>query len=180
MLSRPQELPGLGFEVLDTDPFERDKNAAREGTHVRIVTGEFAEEFNRQREAYAVTVGGTGLVLMGNSPEKAMHTRAGEALLAHELTHVAQAQRGLHRRAHNAEMQFTEEHEVEAHAVEHDVEHGGGQGASRAAADSQKAAMDSEQAQKEMLEKIKARVIELMGDAARTDFMRNGPSPRRP
>src|SRR5689334_17659543 len=70
--------------------------------HVRIVTGEFAEEFNRQREAYAVTVGGTGLVLMGGSADKAMHTRAGEALLAHELTHVAQAQRGLHRRAHNA------------------------------------------------------------------------------
>jgi hypothetical protein len=148
--------------------------------HVRIVTGEFAEEFNRQREAYAVTVGGTGLVLMGGSADKAMHTRAGEALLAHELTHVAQAQRGLHRRAHNAEMQFTEEHEVEAHAVEHDVEHGGGQGASRASADASKAAMDSEQAQKEKLEKIKARVIELMGDAARSDYMRNGPSPRRP
>jgi len=148
--------------------------------HVRIVTGEFAEEFNRQREAFAVTVGGTGLVLMGGSPDKAAHTRAGEALLAHELTHVAQAQRGLHRRAQNAEMQFAEEHEVEAHAVEHDVEHGGGQGASNAAAAHAKAAMESEQAQKEKLEKIKLRVIELMGDAARSDFMRNGPSPRRP
>jgi hypothetical protein len=148
--------------------------------HVRIVTGEFAEEFNRQREAFAVTVGGTGLVLMGNSPEKAMGTRAGEALLAHELTHVAQAQRGLHRRAQNAEMQFTEEHEVEAHAVEHDVEHEGGQGASRAGAEAQKAAMDSEQAQKEKLQKIKTRVIELMADAVRSDFMWNGPSPRRP
>ena len=34
--------------------------------HVRVVTGEFAEEFNRQRDAYAVTVGGTGMILMGN------------------------------------------------------------------------------------------------------------------
>jgi hypothetical protein len=148
--------------------------------HVRIVTGEFAEEFNRQREAFAVTVGGTGLVLMGGSPDKAAGTRAGEALLAHELTHVAQAQRGLHRRAQNAEMQFAEEHEAEAHAVEHDVEHGGGQGASLAGAAQQKAALEAAQAEKEKMEKIKARVIELMGDAARSDFMRNGPSPRRP
>jgi hypothetical protein len=148
--------------------------------HVRIVTGEFAEEFNRQREAFAVTVGGTGLVLMGGSPDKAAGTRAGEALLAHELTHVAQAQRGLHRRAQNAEMQFAEEHEAEAHAVEHDVEHGGGQGASLAGAAQQKAALEAAQAEKEKMEKIKLRVIELMGDAARSDFMRNGPSPRRP
>ena len=46
--------------------------------HVRVVTGEFAEEFNRKREAYAVTVGGTGMILMGNSPEKAAGSRAGE------------------------------------------------------------------------------------------------------
>src|ERR1043165_5895163 len=70
--------------------------------HVRIVTGEFAQEFNRQREPFAVTVGAPRLVLMGCSPDKAAGTRAGEALLAHELTHVAQAQRGLHRRAQNA------------------------------------------------------------------------------
>jgi hypothetical protein len=148
--------------------------------HVRIVTGEFAEEFNRQREAFAVTVGGTGLVLMGGSPDKAAGTRAGEALLAHELTHVAQAQRGLHRRAQNADMQFAEEHEVEAHAVEHEVEHEGGVHASREGAERAKAAMEAEQAKKEKLEKIKQRVIELMGDAARNDFMRNGSSPRRP
>src|SRR5512144_1492435 len=147
--------------------------------HVRIVTGEFAEEFNRQREAYAVTVGGTGLVLMGGSADKAMGTRAGEALLAHELTHVAQAQRGLHRRAHNAEMQLTQEHEVEAHAVEHDVEHGGGQGASHAAAEQGKAARDAEQKQKEQLEQIKQRVLELMADSVRSDFVRNGPGSRR-
>ena len=148
--------------------------------HVRIVTGEFAEEFNRKREAYAVTVGGTGLVLMGGSADKAAGTRAGEALLAHELTHVAQAQRGLHRRAHNAEMQFTQEHEVEAHAVEHDVEHEGGQGAAHAAAEANKAARDSEEKKKEQLEKIKQRVMDLMADAVRSDFVRNGPGSRRP
>ena len=58
--------------------------------HVRIMTGNFAEEFTKQRSAYAVTVGGTGMILMGGSGDKGMHTRAGQALLAHELTHVAQ------------------------------------------------------------------------------------------
>ena len=61
--------------------------------HVRIYTGEFAEEFNRKRDAYAVTIGSTGMILMGGSPEKSMGSTAGQALLAHELTHVAQATR---------------------------------------------------------------------------------------
>src|SRR5215813_5159166 len=67
--------------------------------HVRLFTGEFAEEFNRQRGAYAVTIGSTGMILMGGSPEKSMGSASGQALLAHELTHVAQAERGLYRKA---------------------------------------------------------------------------------
>src|SRR5438045_2744793 len=56
------------------DPTTRAKYEKRFGVdlgHVRVITGEFAEEFTRKREAFAVTVGGTGMVLMGNSPEKA-------------------------------------------------------------------------------------------------------------
>lgn len=145
--------------------------------HVRVVTGEFAEEFNRQREAHAVTVGSTGMILMGNSVDKAAGTRSGEALLAHELTHVAQAQRGLHNRGKAAD--FTQADEIEAHAVEHEVENEGGQGASTEMANTALAAMASEQKQKEQIEKIKARVIEMMGEAARNQYMRNG-STRRP
>lgn len=148
--------------------------------HVRVVTGEFAEEFNRQRDAHAVTIGGTGLILMGNSTEKSMGSRAGEALLAHELTHVAQQQRGLMRRGTFED--FHHAHEVEAHEVEHEVEehgHSDGQGAATAAANQQKAAMAAEEAKKEAIEKIKARVLEMMGEAARSDYMRNGVS-RRP
>lgn len=147
--------------------------------HVRVVTGEFAEEFNRKRDAYAVTVGGTGLILMGNSPEKAMGSRAGEALLAHELTHVAQQQRGLMRRGTFED--FHQAHEIEAHAVEHEVEeHGHSDGGhAAAAAHKEKAAKAAEDAMKEAIEKIKARVLEMMGEAARTDYLRNGVS-RRP
>src|SRR4029079_1228151 len=83
--------------------------------HVRVFTGEFAEEFNRQRNAYAVTVGATGMILMGTSPDKSMGSASGQALLAHELTHVAQQAKGLHRKSTYADgMPFAEEHEYEA------------------------------------------------------------------
>lgn len=150
--------------------------------HVRIYTGEFAEEFNRQRNAYAVTVGATGMIMMGNSPEKSMGSAAGQALLAHELTHVAQQAKGLHRKATFEDaMPFAAEHETEADLVEQAVLHeelGGGVGPQ--ALDSHEAAMlgqarkEAQAKLKETTERIKARVLELVGDAARNQQMRNG------
>ena len=147
--------------------------------HVRIFTGEFAEEFNRQRGAYAVTVGGTGMILMGNSPEKT--GAAGQALLAHELTHVAQQQRGLggglHRKA-VIEMPFAEEHEQEADAVEHEAHRealGGVDHAELAAAHrGEDAAKSGGSKIAEQIEKIKARVLEMMAEGQRTQLLRNG------
>src|SRR5689334_17692343 len=72
--------------------------------HVRIFSGEFAEEFNKTRNADAVTIGGTGMILMGGSADRSMATPQGQALLAHELTHVAQAERGLHRAGRGTDM----------------------------------------------------------------------------
>src|SRR4051812_26511436 len=166
------------------DPTTRAKYEKRFGVdlgHVRVITGEFAEEFTRKREAYAVTVGGTGMILMGNSPEKAMHTAAGQGLLAHELTHVAQATRGLKNRGQfDNTLAFTQHDEAEAHAHEHAVEsESKGQGATSAQADANMKKMDAEKKMKERIEKIKAKVIELMGDAARNQEMRNGYA-RRP
>src|ERR1700759_686284 len=107
------------------DPLEhsvRAKYERRFGVdlgHVRIYTGEFAEEFNRQRNAYAVTVGATGMIMMGNSPDKSMGSASGQALLAHELTHVAQQAKGVHRKATFEDaMPFAAEHETEADLVE--------------------------------------------------------------
>ena len=156
-------------------------------SHVRIFSGEFAEEFNRQRNAYAVTVGGTGMVLMGGSPDKAMHSAAGQALLAHELTHVAQATkgaRGLHRKAYSDEMPFGEEHEAGAEKIEDEVMaeelgaamfHSDARGADLHGA-AKKAAEDG---MKRQIEQIKDRVIELAGEAARSQILRNGAPPRR-
>lgn len=151
--------------------------------HVRIFTGEFAEEFNKQRNAYAVTVGGTGAILMGNSPEKT--GAAGEALLAHELTHVAQQQRGLggglHRKA-IIEMPFAEEHEEEAEAVEH-AEHAAAMGAASHpdVAAAQKGAEGAAAGKnlEEQIEKIKQRVLDMMAEAARSQVWRNGGGVRR-
>jgi len=148
--------------------------------HVRIYSGEFAEEFNRQRNAYAVTVGSTGMILMGNSPDRSMATSSGQALLAHELTHVAQAQRGLHRKAtYSGSMPFGEEHdhiEHEAEQVE-SQELAGGQ--TTQAANAGKAKMMSEEQRKQDIEKIRERVLQMAADAARMQRWRNGSS-RRP
>jgi len=150
--------------------------------HVRIYTGEFAEEFNRQHSAYAVTVGSTGMILMGGSSDKSMGSAAGQALLAHELTHVAQAERGLHRKGYGGDMPFTSEHEAEAEAVEHSVAQSGGShdpGAdTAAAANAASAQIAAKEAMDKAIEQIKERVYELLADAARNQELRNG-NPRR-
>jgi hypothetical protein len=156
-------------------------------SHVRIYSGEFAEEFNRKRNAYAVTVGGTGMVLMGGAPDKAQHTAAGQALLAHELTHVAQATkgaRGLHRKAYNDEFTFGQEHEHDAHEVEDEVmaeELGAAALFSDASgADLHGAAKKAaEDGMRRQIQEISDRVIELAGESARAQIYRNGSAPRR-
>jgi Domain of unknown function (DUF4157) len=164
----------------------REKYEKRFGVdlgHVRVYTGEFAEEFNRRRSAYAVTIGSTGMILMGGSPEKSMGSASGQALLAHELTHVAQAQQGLHRKGFDGGMPFTEEHEAEAEAVEQSVEESGGShdhhASTNAGANAASAAVAAKEAMERTCEAIKARVMDMAADAARNDILRNGVQ-RRP
>jgi hypothetical protein len=157
--------------------------------HVRIYSGEFAEEFNRQRNAYAVTVGATGMIMMGNSPDKSMASAQGQALLAHELTHVAQQARGagggLHRKATFEDaMPFAAEHETEADLVENAVLHEEQGGQLPAHISGHDAAIHGEAKRqahaklKEATEKIKSRVLDLFGDVARNQDHRNGTSRR--
>jgi hypothetical protein len=148
--------------------------------HVRIYTGEFAEEFNRKRDAYALTIGGTGMILMGGSPERSMGSASGQALLAHELTHVAQAARGqgaaggISRKA-VGDMPFTEEHEHEAEAVEHAEASGDARAAANAGSAKLKAKDDLEQ----KIEEVRQRVLDMAADAARNQYTRTGVQ-RRP
>ena len=150
--------------------------------HVRIYTGTFAEEFNRSRNAEAVTIGGTGMILMGNSPERSMATAAGHGLLAHELTHVAQAERGMYRSAKgNEDMELaTEEHEAEAEAADSEEQSAqkGGQGGS-AHAEHAKVEGDGNKA-RQIEQQVTEQVIGMLGDMVRTLHERSGPRWRRP
>jgi hypothetical protein len=102
-----------------------------------------------------------------------MGSAAGQALLAHELTHVAQQSRhaggGLHGKS-TTDLPFTEEHEAEAEAVEAD-EQGSG---TRASADAGSEQMKAKEEHEQKLEKIRERVLEMMTDAARYQYARNG------
>jgi hypothetical protein len=135
--------------------------------HVRVYSGEFAEEISRHHNADALTIGGTGMILMGGAPDKSMVSTEGRALLAHELTHVAQAERGIHRQASFGESAplATEAHEEEAEQAA-DEERGGSGGSD--------APSDDEQADA-LLEKVRTRVLEMFAEDERADLMRNGP-----
>ncbi|MEO8846487.1 MAG: DUF4157 domain-containing protein [Kofleriaceae bacterium] len=184
MLGMVSKRAGRGDSLEHSVRAKYEKRFGVDLGHVRVYTGEFAEEFNRQRNAYAVTVGATGMIMMGNSPEKSMASAQGQALLAHELTHVAQqvkgAGGGLHRKARfDDAMPFAAEHEAEAELVEQAVlaeQLGGGPQAldSKDAAAHAEAQRVAQVSLKETIEKIKARVLDLFGDAARNQSHRNG------
>ena len=144
---------------------------------VRVYSGPFAQEFTKARNAEAVTIGGTGMVLMGGSPDKSMATRSGEALLAHELTHVAQDQRGLHYSTSFGSVAAlgTEEDEQEAEETEAEIlEYGT---SSAGSADDQGA---SQQLDEQRRDKIIQKVLEMYAEAHRIDWIRNGSERYRP
>lgn len=168
-------------EQLDASLRQRyEKRLGVDLGHVRIYTGEFAEEFNRSRGAEAVTIGGTGMILMGNVPERSMATSAGHALLAHELTHVAQAERGLHRAAHGNMELATEEHEAEAHEAEHEEMQAQGGHSSQNAHVAFKQVEGDDLKAKQLSQQVQEMVLQMLGDAMRTSYERSGPRGRRP
>lgn len=152
--------------------------------HVRVFSGTFAEEFNRQRNADAVTIGGTGMILMGNSTDRSMATAEGQALLAHELTHVAQAERGVHRAGHGPDMILaSEEHEAEAEAAEHEAaaehkgEGGGGTGGAGHGAHNHE--VEKKAKTDKLKEDIKQKVLDMLGEWGRVEEIRSGLPMRR-
>ena len=164
-------------EALDLQLRERyEKRFGVDLSHVRIYTGEFATEFNKDRGANAVTIGSTGMILMGGHADKSPISADGQALLAHELTHVAQAQRGLQFDGRDAPL-ATEENEAEAEHVEAE-EHAHASGA--AAHGEAHAKHAKGEAAKEMSEAVIARVMDMFAESGRVGWVRNGLDPRRP
>ena len=141
---------------------------------VRVYTGEFAEKVTTQHSAEAVTVGGTGMIFMSGTPDRSPATTAGRALLAHELTHVAQSSRGIYRSAPDERPPLaTEEHEAEAEAVEAEE-------ASLAGGGGDDGKVDLGKAQEELIEVVTGRVLHLLYDDDRVSTLRNGDARHRP
>jgi len=140
---------------------------------VRIHTGPFAEHVTRQHTAEAVTVGGTGMIFMRGTPDRSPATVSGQALLAHELTHVAQAARGIYRSAPDEPAPLaTAEHEAEAEAVEAEVLGGGAGGAA--------APGPPPMSEEEMIALVTSKVAELLYEEERVFEARNGETRIRP
>jgi len=117
-----------------------------------------------------------GVIIMIEFQIVKTHTTEGQALLAHELTHVAQAKRGVHRSAQFGDSMelATAENEAEAHEMEHaelaELQgHGSGEDSGK-----------SDDKAKEKNQKVLDRVLEMLGDRGRVMLMRGGPMPRRP
>ena len=153
--------------------------------HVRVYTGEFAEVFNKQRNAHAVTIGQTGMILMGGSPDRSMATAAGQALLAHELTHVAQARRGLYASGRSDARVFAQEIEdAEAEAEEMEAmvaaEEAGAAGlAGPMAGPGMDRTHDAERQAEEDKAGVIARVFEMLSESMQMGEMRSGRPARR-
>jgi len=129
---------------------------------VRIYTGEFAEAVTKSHQAEAITVGGTGMILMGKTANRSSATSAGSALLAHELTHVAQDVRGPMARGYTGATPLaTHEHEAEAEAAEQ--QEAAGEDAGQQQADNN-----------ERMDKLYERIIEIFEEEQRVWELRNG------
>ena len=118
-------------------------------------------------DAEGVTVGRD--VYFGQ-PASSAGSSESRALLAHELTHVAQQRRGLYNK--DFDPTHAQEHEQEAEEVEAEIEAGGdGSGTSAISAAASKAQADSDK--KEKNEKIIERVMDMVAEAHRSNWMRN-------
>jgi hypothetical protein len=116
---------------------EMEKRIGGQFSGVRVFRGAFAEAITKAHKADAVTVANTGMILVREGPRSDPRTALGKALLAHELTHVKQAQQGLHfalEEGHGSDAPHEKEAEAvesQVHAEETGAPHAGGGGGKR-------------------------------------------------
>jgi hypothetical protein len=132
---------------------------------VRVFRGAFAEAVTKAHRADAVTIANTGMILVREGPRSDPKTALGKALLAHELTHVSQAQRGLHFALEGGESQGAA-HEQEAETVEQQVHAEETAQAQPASSPAGGGGVDRQ--------RVIARVLELVEEHARTTAERLG------
>lgn len=145
---------------------------------VRVFRGPLAEEITQRHSADAITIANTGIVLMRSGPQSAPGTTAGKALLAHELTHVAQAQRGM---LFAKEGGSEGEYEAEAEEVQEDAAAGANANVARdldsgSSADTDRATDMSAEVRKTQAKRdaVITRAIEMIKDEERNFKDRRG------
>jgi hypothetical protein len=149
---------GRGEKLDLATRLEMERKVGGQFGDVRVFKGPFAEAVTKQHRADAVTIANTGMILVREGPRSDPKTALGKALLAHELTHVKQAQKGLHFALEEGEGSDAP-HEREAEAMESAVhaeetgQAGGGEGGGGGGGDLKAAVM--------------ARVLELVEEDAR-------------
>ena len=149
---------------------------------VRVMRGPFAEEVTRARRAEALTVGGTGLVLMGSGRASDPGSSETSALMGHELGHVAHGSSGevYALEMSPAQRALPDEDEEVARAAAAEVlgdEAAPGGGGPRAAL-SGKAAGEAKAKKEQMRDQVIERVLELLDQQARIIADRRGLSLR--
>jgi len=176
LLRRVSKRAGKGQRLDLATQAKYEKMLDADFSGVRVYTGQFAQQVTQAHNADAVTIASTGMILMRGAADMSPATGSGQGLLAHELTHVAQAQPGMHRKASSVgDMTFTEEHEQEAEQVQAEVASGGDP------ASQKQAAASAAKEQKEQIDRaVKERVLEMLAEAERIDEIRNGRKPFRP
>jgi hypothetical protein len=174
----PARLGKLGLaaagraEKLDDDT--RRRMEARLGGNfgdVRVVRGPFADRVTKRHGADAVTVGATGLILLRDTPRTNPQSKEGRAVLAHELTHVRQAQRGMHFALEQGSSGHA--HEREAESVERAILRDEKDGIGLAGLQ-RTAQQDPEQRRWRVIQ----RVLERYEDEQRDELDRRGNDPR--
>jgi hypothetical protein len=158
---------GAGEKLDLATQSEMEKRLGGRFGNVRVFRGPFAEAVTKAHKADAVTVANTGMILVREGPRSDPKTALGKALLAHELTHVSQAQRGLHFALEGGGSQGAA-HEQEAEAVESQVHaEETGQAGQPAQGQGKKGGVDRQQ--------VVARVLELVEEFDRLETERRGP-----
>lgn len=137
----------------------------------RVITGDFANEFTRKKRAKAVTVGNTGMILMGNTASMPRGSGEWNAILAHEIKHVHQnkaaSKSGFFAAGEGARDVSRDEAEPEKYeAAARERETGG-------AADDLKKEQEAQKKRKEIEEQIIARALDLYGEELERERERN-------
>jgi hypothetical protein len=158
-----QSSAGRGEKLDDATRHKMEQALGGRFGEVRILKGPIAEAVTKRHRADAVTIANTGMILVREGSGRSdLRTARGQALLAHELTHVKQAQEGMHFALDGGSKQ--------GGAIEGPAE----KAEQEAFAALTAPAVDLAEAKEDFLRRVRARVLELVEESDRVESERLG------